>query len=551
MKKFLSIILSLAMLLSITAGIDFSAFAETSGDYEYSVLDDGTAEITKYKGSATNVAIPSTLDGKTVTSIGEWVFSGCTGLTSITIPDSVTSIGDYAFWGCSGLTSINIPRNVSNIGYNPFIDCSNLESITVAENNEYYDSRNNCNAIISKQDILDKYDDVVVTKANTIITGCKNTVIPNSVTSIGCSAFDDCTGLTSVTIPKNVTSIGSWAFSGCTGLTSINIPKNVSEIGNNPFSACSNLESITVAENNEYYDSRNNCNAIILKQDILDKYDDDVATKANALVTGCKNTVIPNSVTSIGDSAFSGCDGLTSITIPDSVTSIGWNAFKGCTGLTGITIPDGVTSIDYGAFEDCTGLKDVYYSGTQEQWNKINIDYDNNGNDPLKNATIHYSEASKQDSPSVPDNKGDGQSNGGSDPSNGGQNGGSNTSQAQPSPSPQPQPQNAPVIDNTKAQIDAFKKKVVKLKSVKKGKKSFTATWKKVKGVDGYQIQYSLKKNMKKSKSKTVKGSKKTKVTVKKLKKGKKYYVRVRTYKIINGNKVYGKWSAKKTVKVK
>ena len=245
--------------------------------------------------------------GNSVTSIKNGAFYNCDGLTSITIPNSVTSIGNEAFYHCDGLTSITIPNSVTSIGISVF---SGLESIVVDAGNTKYDSRENCNAIIE-------------TSSNTLLTGCKNTVIPNSVTSIGGRAFRGCSGLTSVEIPNSVTSIGYYAFYGCSGLT-----------------------SIIVKEGNTVYDSRNNCNAII-------------ETSSNTLLTGCKNTVIPNSVTSIGDWAFSGCSGLTSITIPNSVTSIGWSAFYNCSGLTSIVIPNGVTSIGASAFNGCYGITSI------------------------------------------------------------------------------------------------------------------------------------------------------------------------------------------------
>ena len=156
-------------------------------------------------------------------------------------------------------------------------------------------------------------------------TGLNSVVIPNSVTSIGGYAFFNCTGLTSVVIPNSVTSIGDYAFSNCTGLTSIVIPNSVSSIGTNPFSGCSDLEQIVVVSGNPFYDSRDNCNAII-------------STSSNALVSGCKNTVIPNSVTSIGSDAFRYCTGLTSIEIPNSVTTIGNGAFYNCNGLASMIV---------------------------------------------------------------------------------------------------------------------------------------------------------------------------------------------------------------------
>jgi len=170
----------------------------------------------------TNINIP-----KSVTNIDRYAFRGCSSLTNINIPNSVTSIGDEAFDGCSSLTSINIPNSVTDITNSAFSCCSSLENISVASNNTKYDSRNNCNAIIE-------------TATNTLIAGCKNTTIPNSVTSIGAGAFLGRSSLTAINIPNSVTTIDGWAFLDCSGLA-----------------------SISVVSDNPKYDSRNNCNAII------------------------------------------------------------------------------------------------------------------------------------------------------------------------------------------------------------------------------------------------------------------------------------------------
>ena len=234
---------------------------------------------------------------------------------------------------CTSLTSIEIPNSVTIIGDNAFNGCSSLTSMTVEENNPVYDSRNNCNAIIE-------------TASNTLISGCKNTVIPNSVTTIGNYAFDYCRSLTSITIPNSVTTIGNYAFNACNSLTSIVIPNSVTTIGSSAFSSCSGLTSISVAAGNTTYDSRDNCNAII-------------ETTTNTLIAGCKNTIIPNSVTTIGDHAFHYCSSLTSIEIPGSVTTIGDYAFYDCISLTSIEIPNSVTYIGGSAFYNCRSLTSI------------------------------------------------------------------------------------------------------------------------------------------------------------------------------------------------
>ena len=243
--------------------------------------------------------------GNSVTSIGKSAFYDCKGLTSVEIPNSVTIIGESAFSGCTGLTSIEIPNSVTSIGNAAFFLCTGLISIIVDDNNTKYDSRENCNAIIE-------------TETNTLVSGCKNTIIPNSVTNIGNYTFYGCTGLTSITIPNSVTSIGYEAFRGCSGLTSVVIGNSVTSIGEKAFYYCQGLTSIE----------------------------------------------IPNSVTSIGNNAFYNCKGITSITIPNSVTSIGESAFYECSGLTNVTIGSSVTFIGSSAFAKCDNLTDVYCLAT-------------------------------------------------------------------------------------------------------------------------------------------------------------------------------------------
>ena len=255
--------------------------------------------------------------------IGDYAFAGCDALTSITIPNSVTSIGDRAFRNCSSLTSVAIPNSVTSIGERAFGDCSALTSVTIG------------NSVTSIGHYAFEY-----------CRSLTSVIIPNSVTSIGWGAFYDCNALTSVTIGNSVTSIEESAFSRCSSLTSITIPNSVTSIGNGAFQYCSALTSIVVESGNSTYDSRENCNAII-------------ETATNTLIAGCQNTIIPNSVTSIRKRAFNSFRSLTSITIPNSVTSIGERTFGDCSALTSVTIGNSVTSIGDAAFGGCRSLTSV------------------------------------------------------------------------------------------------------------------------------------------------------------------------------------------------
>ena len=310
----------------------------------------------------TSVTIPNS-----VTSIRYAAFSGCSGLTSVTIGDSVTSIGWEAFRYCSGLTSVTIPGSVTSIGNYAFSNCSGLTSIVVESGNTKYDSRNNCNALIE-------------TSTNTLIAGCQNTIIPNSVTSIGHYAFYGCSGLTSVTIPNSVTSIGYDAFSGCSGLTSVTIPGSVTSIGDYAFQDCSGLTSVAIGngvtrigywafarcsgltsvtignnvtsiEDDAFYD----CTSIVSVTVPVSDSSSFCENKALGCISSSigkpvmlidnegaeiKEYVVPDGVTSIYNNAFRNCCGLTSVTIPNSVTNIGRDAFNGCNKLTKVVVPD-------------------------------------------------------------------------------------------------------------------------------------------------------------------------------------------------------------------
>jgi hypothetical protein len=295
--------------------------------------------------SLTSITIP---DG--VTSIGKQAFQGCSGLTSISIPDSVTSIGDSAFRSCSSLTSITIGDGVTSIGALAFYDCGSLKSITIPDS--VTSIGKGAFQLTALTTIEVGTGNVSYTDVNGVLFNKEKTelhtypagktreeyTIPDSVNSIGASAFAYCTSLTSITIPDSVTSIGKYAFSLCRRLTSITIPDSVTSIGSGAFNWCMSLTTITIP--------------------------DSVTSIGNGAFIRCSSLTsitIPEGVTNIGDYTFQDC-ALTSVTIPDSVTSIGKYAFSLCRRLTSITIPDSVTSIGENAFLS-TSLTAVTFLG--------------------------------------------------------------------------------------------------------------------------------------------------------------------------------------------
>lgn len=302
--------------------------ALTTGDgrFEYTELEDGTIEITSYKGTETNVTIPKTINGNIVTSIGNGTFEYNTSLTSVEIPEGVTnigndaflwcsnlasieipkgviSIGESAFDGCWSLTNIYIPESVTSIGTGAFAECGSLVEINVSTNNEKYSSQNG---------ILFNKENTKLIHYPAVKTDTKYT-IPEGVTSIDAWAFSDCWNLTEIEISKGVTSIGDAAFAYCSKLTSIKISEGVETIGKQAFLNCQSLATIE----------------------------------------------FPSTVIEIGKGAFEWCTSLTNIEIPKGVTTIEYSTFSGCTSLSNVTIPEGVTTISFGAFSNCTSLNSI------------------------------------------------------------------------------------------------------------------------------------------------------------------------------------------------
>ena len=360
MKKQTTIFL-LTMLMSLVGAKTFAHDIAVNNDdgvtIYYVWTNENTELAVSYQGLSWNgvneysgeVVIPESViyEGNTynVTSIDNYAFALCSGLTSVTIPNSVTSIGVYAFAMCSGLTSITIPHSVTSIYNGAFQNCIGLTSITFGYGLTFIGQEVFMGCIGLNNITIPNTLTFISNGAFCDCSGLTTVTIPETVTKIGYSAFSGC-GLTSLTIPSSVTEIGDWAFCYCNDLTSLTIPSSVTSIGNGAFSSCSGLTSITVETGNPNYDSRENCNAII-------------ETSTNKLLNGCNNTVIPNSVTEIGIYAFSDCNDMTSITIPNSVTEIGDGAFYGCMGLASITIPNSVTKISAYAFSECYALTTV------------------------------------------------------------------------------------------------------------------------------------------------------------------------------------------------
>ena len=382
MKQFITRLSFLAVLLSLSVSL-YAQIFEVDGISYYVTSSRDLTVLGIPKEYSGEVKIPESVyykgESYNVKSISSSAFQGCSGLTSVTIPNSVTSILGNAFEGCSGLTFVTIGNSVKSIPYRAFYGCSSLISVTIGNKVTSIDWKafSGCSSLIS-------------------------VTIPNSVTSIGDDAFEDCSSLTSVTIPNSVTSIsshpfygcsgltsvtincknvGSWfsglpsinevvlgdsvtfigygAFQGCSGLTSVTIGNSVTSIGNHTFDGCSSLTSVTIPNSvtsiGDYaFEGCSGLTSVIIPNSVI--------SINNHIFEGCSSLIsvtIPNIVTSIGDYAFYGCSSLTSVTIPNSVTSIGDYAFYGCSSLTSVTIPNSVTSIRDYAFYGCSSLTSV------------------------------------------------------------------------------------------------------------------------------------------------------------------------------------------------
>ena len=295
-----------------------------------------------------------------LSAIDDWAFGMCSSLKTITFPFSLTSIGSLIFYGSGALTAITIPKSVTSIGDDMLEYTEGLGSIIVESGNTVYDSRNGCNAIIK-------------TATNTLIAGCKNTTIPNSVASIGKKAFALCSNLASITIPSSVKSIGQYAFQQCVSLTSVTLPNSITRVEQGVFYGCSKLATVTIPNS--------------------------VTVIGDRAFWGCAlvNVELPLSLKTISSSAFYQCKQLTSMEIPEGVTSIGDYAFGFCDALSSISIPKSVSSIARYAFRFCPSLTEVtsYINPPYNITDDVFEVYDANYNIVFTSATLYVPAGTK------------------------------------------------------------------------------------------------------------------------------------------------------------
>lgn len=340
-RRIFSVVTALTMVVTVSILLPISAakadetaepelsLAETGtyGELEYEVSEDGTVTITGYDNSLASVEIPETIDGRTVTTIGDKAFYECSSLSSISLPESVNRIGDLAFMGCDNLIDINIPDGVRSIGYYAFKNCASLTSVSLAENviSIGYLAFNGCNSLnkieVSDDNTNYSSDEGVLfnkDKTELILCPCYKSgdyIVPDGVINIDEYAFEGCKKLTSISLPDSVSNIDIGAFSGCSSMTSVkNIPDKITTIANYMFVGCSSLSNIE----------------------------------------------LPNNLEIIGLMAFGECSSLEFVSLPDGLIKICASAFESCSALTSIYIPSSVDTINSGAFSRCDALENVF-----------------------------------------------------------------------------------------------------------------------------------------------------------------------------------------------
>ena len=359
------------VLAAVFAVFGMTAFADTDGTYVYSVSNNvatitGVADKTTFTGEQ---VIPEKIGGYTVTTISASAFKDCTGITSITVPDSVTSIGSGAFSGCSSLYSITVPY-VNSKGFGYIFGESSYTGGTCTE--QYYGDGSSSYDYYYIPTTLRK---VTITKATSLSYGafynCSNITeinLNSKITSIGNKAFYNCASLKAMVIPQTTTSIGTYAFYNCDSLTNIVIPNSITTMGNGAFNDCGTLSNVTLSENITVINNYTFSGCTKLQNLSIPVSVTSIGEKAFYYCSSFSEISIPDKVTSIGTSAFEGCSGVTKLYIGESVKSISQYAFEGLSKITTVKVPDSVTSIGGGAFSGCSSLYSItvpYVSGSQ------------------------------------------------------------------------------------------------------------------------------------------------------------------------------------------
>lgn len=325
--------------------------------WEYKVEDDGNATITSYKGTASAVAVPSTIDGYKVTKIGASAFKNNKNLYSVTMPNSVTEIGNSAFYNCTNLSNLKLPSNITTLGCQTFYGCDSLTEIYIPKTLQVLDWPFSNSGVVTAE-----FEYGITTIPDDIFNGAsklKYVEIPETVTEIGSASFKECTALETIKIPETVTEIGDGVFQGCTSLKEISIPDSVTDMGTYIFDGCTSLTKVKLpsVRYNITYDTFRNCKSltdIVLPSTVT-------AIRSNAFY-GCESLTsleLPSGVQTIESSAFENCKALKNISIPEKCENIWNNAFKSCTSLAKVDMQYGLKNIYSGAFYECEALNNV------------------------------------------------------------------------------------------------------------------------------------------------------------------------------------------------